>query len=85
MEKSLPRHVGMPATWQVKNVNLSEYPTARFTYLLTARAAMAANIHGGAQRSKVTVGEYPSVDVSVGKKALNDREITKLVRTSANQ
>jgi cytochrome oxidase assembly protein ShyY1 len=85
MEKSLSRHIGMPATWQVKKVNLSEYPIARTAYLLTARAAMVAKIHGGAQSSKVTVGEYPSVAVSVGKKALNDSDTTKLARASANQ
>jgi hypothetical protein len=85
MEKPLPRHVGMPATWQVKKVSLNKYPTADSAYLLTARAATVAKIHGGAQRSKVTVGEYPSVAVSVGKKTLNDSETTKLVRANANQ
>jgi len=33
---------------------------------------IAANIHGGADMRRVTVVEYPSVAVSVGKKLTND-------------
>ena len=54
-------------------------------YLLTAKETKVAKIHGGAQSSNVTVGEYPSVSVSVGKKALNDSETTRLASANANQ
>ena len=56
-----------------------------FAYLLTAKATMVAKPHGGAQSSKVIVGEYPSVSVRVGKNALNDSETTRPVSASANQ
>ena len=54
-------------------------------YLLIAKETKVAKIHGGAQSSNVTVGEYPSVSVSVGKKALNDNETTRLASANANQ
>ena len=64
----------------------SEYVTiATAAHLLTANATIVAKIHGGAQSNKVTVGEYPSVAVSVGKNALKDNETTRLVSASANQ
>ena len=56
-----------------------------FAYLLIAKETKVAKIHGGAQSSNVTVGEYPSVFVSVGKKALNDSETSRLACTNANQ
>jgi hypothetical protein len=69
-----------------RNENQSgKVPAAKFAYLLTAKATTVAKTHGGAQSSKVTVGEYPSVAVSVGKKALNDSETTRFVSANANQ
>ena len=64
----------------------SEVPRpVMLAYLLTAKETKAAKIHGGAQSSNVTVGEYPSVFVSVGKKALNDSETSRLACMNANQ
>jgi hypothetical protein len=43
-------------------------------HLVTTNATSVANTHGGAQSRRVTVRLYPSVAVSVGKNALNERE-----------
>ena len=45
-------------------------------YLVTANATRVANSQGGAQSKRVTVRLYPSVAVRVGKKVLNEREVT---------
>jgi hypothetical protein len=82
VEKAFSSPIGMPKTPR------SSIPAPRecvATHLLTANAAIVAKIHGGAQSNKVTVGEYPSVAVRVGKNALNDNETTRLVSASANQ
>ena len=44
-------------------------------YLVMANATKVANTQGGAQSKSVVVRSYPSVAVSVGKNALNEREV----------
>lgn len=45
---------------------------------------MTAKTKGGATRSSVTVGSYPSVAVSVGKYALKDSDVTTEFTAVAN-
>lgn len=49
--------------WKARSPTLSEC-------LATMKAITVAKAHGGAQRSSVTVREYPIVAVNVGKYAL---------------
>jgi hypothetical protein len=55
----------------------------RRTYLVTANTTRVANIQGGAQSRRVTVGLCPSVAVRVGKNTLGESEVMIQVRLHA--
>lgn len=80
MVEALARRVRMSFPYQP--AFFSKYQS-EVPYLVTKKAQIVANTHGGAQRSSVTVELYPSVAVNVGKKALKLNEMTMLDNASA--